>query len=144
MSFITRFANKIDPLWPLRLGLGLMYIYSGYDLMIHPTAWHWALPYWLRGVITQFIPLEGYLRIQGALEIGMALVLLAWFLRSAVVKWVALLSVLEFAAILILAFAPFSEANFLITFRDIGLLGASSALLILLFREGGNGGNQQI
>jgi hypothetical protein len=47
------------------------------------------------------------------------------------VRLVALLSAFEFAAILMLALFPFSEANFLITFRDIGLLGAAVALFIL-------------
>ena len=121
----------------MRIGLGAMYLYSGYDLMAHPTAWHWALPYWLRQVITQFMPLDTYLRMQGVVEIIMALVLLAWFLQPVIVKWIAMLSALEFLTILVFAFVPFSEANLLITFRDIGLLGASLALLATLLRKNG-------
>ncbi len=108
-----------------------MYLYSGYHLMAHPRAWYWVLPYWLREIIAQIIPLDGYLRMQGALEIFMALVLLAWFAKPPLVKLVALLSTLEFLTIFILAFLPFSEVNFSITFRDIGLLGAALALLII-------------
>lgn len=127
--------HKISLEWPLRFGLGIMYLYSGFDLARHPTAWHWALPYWMREIITGAVPLNTYLQMQGMVEIVFALVLLAWFLPRRAVWLVALLSVFEFAAILILAFVPFSEANFLITFRDIGLLGAACALLLLVSRQ---------
>ena len=110
-----------------------MYLYSGYNLVAHPSSWHWALPYWFREIIVQIIPLDVYLRMQGALEIFMALVLLAWFMKPLMVKLVALLSTLEFFIIFMLAFIPFSEANFMITFRDIGLWGAAAALLIMSF-----------
>ena len=125
---------KINPAWPLRLGLGVMYLYSGIDLMRHPTAWHWALPYWFRQIIVTGIPLNTYLEIQGAVEVVFALVLLAWFLPRSAARIVVFLSILEFGAILVFAFLPFSEANFLITFRDIGLLGAAIALYILIGR----------
>lgn len=129
------FLNKISVEWSLRLGLGVMYLYSGFDLMKHPGSWHWALPYWLSQAIQKFVALDTYLRFQGLVEILMALVLLAWFLKPKLVFWVALISTLELLGILILAFIPFKEANFLITFRDIGLLGASLALTGLLWRK---------
>lgn len=129
---MLNFLQKIRPEWYLRLGLGLMYLYSGIDLVRHPTAWYWALPYWLRQYITAGVPLDMYLRIQGAIEILLALILLGWFLPRSLVRVAAVVAALEFAIILILAFLPFSEANFLITFRDIGLLGAALALLIIL------------
>lgn len=127
--------KKINPDWPLRLAFGVMYLYSGIDLIQHPTAWHWALPYWVREIIASGMPLNTYLQAQGAVEIVFALILLAWFLPWRAVWIVACASVLEFAAILIFAFVPFSEANFLITFRDIGLLGGAVALLLLLSRH---------
>ncbi|HEY4497376.1 MAG TPA: hypothetical protein VJC20_01305 [Candidatus Paceibacterota bacterium] len=117
--------------WSLRLGFGIMYLYSGYDLIAHPTAWHWAVPLWLRTTIMYAVDLNTYLQFQGAIEIVFAVVLLAWFLKPIWVKWVAFLSVIEFGAILFLAFLPWSEANFLITFRDIGLLGGAIALVII-------------
>ena len=123
----------------MRLGLGLMYLYSGQDLIRHPTAWYWALPYWLKNAIASTVLLDAYLRFQGAVEILFALVFLGWFLKPAIVKWVALLSTIEFAVILLLAFMPWSEANFLITFRDIGLLGGSLALFLLLHRKASEG-----
>ena len=79
--------------------------------------------------------IDAYLQFQGVVEIMFALVLLGWFLKPKLVKWVALLSTLEFAVILFLAFVPWSEANFLITFRDIGLLGGALALVSLLARK---------
>ena len=125
--------------WALRLGLGLMYLYSGIDLFRHPTAWHWALPMWLRDIITQFISLNNYLKLQGVLEIVIALIFLCWVMPKVIVKFAALISLLEMLGILILAFFPFSGANFTITFRDIGLLGASTALFFLVAgRDDGN------
>ena len=126
------FLRKISPEWALRLTLGLMYLYSGQDIIRHPTAWLWALPYWLKQFIAQFTELGTYLRLQGAVEIIFALIFLSWFLKPRVVKVASLLASIEFLAILVLAFLPWSEANFTITFRDIGLLGASLALFLIL------------
>ena len=128
--------KKLTPEWALRLGLGIMYLYSGFDIFSHPSAWYWAMPYWLKQFITSFVSLGAYLKLQGVLEIIFAAIFLAWFLKPAFVKWVALLSTLEFAAILLLAFVPWNETNFLITFRDIGLLGASLALFVLFTVSG--------
>src|SRR5438552_14898738 len=101
--------KKISPECVLRWSLGLMYVYSGQDLFRNPTAWKWALPFWLRNVIEKVVPLETYLRFQGLLELVMALILMAWFLKPKLVKWVALLSTLEMAGILLLSFFPYSE-----------------------------------
>lgn len=119
----------------LRFSLGTMYLYSGYNLVAYPSAWYWVLPYWLREIIVQVIHPDTYVRMQGVLEIFMALVLLAWFVKPPMVKLVSLLSTLEFLIIFTLALIPFSEANFLITFRDIGLFGAALALLIITFSQ---------
>lgn len=128
-------SEKISPEWSLRIFTGLMYLYSGQDLLRHPTAWLWAIPHWLKQIISSVIPLITYLQIQGVVEIAIALVFLAWFLKPKIIKYAALLSTLEMAAILILAFTPFSETNFSFTFRDVGLLGGSFALFLIL-REG--------
>ena len=127
--------QNVKPQWVLRVSLGVMYLYSGFNLFWHPSAWQWALPYWLKQIITQFIAVNSYLKFQGIVEIAMAALFLLWFLKPAIVRWVALLSVLEMVVILILAFFPFSETNFSITFRDIGILGASLALFLLLSKK---------
>jgi len=124
--------QKFKPELVLRVSLGVMYLYSGIDLFRHPSAWQWALPYWLKQIILQFVNINSYLRFQGIIEVAIALFLLAWFLKPMVIKWVAFISSLEMATILILAFFPFSETNLLITFRDIGLLGASFSLFLLM------------
>ena len=115
----------------LRVTLGVMYVYSGIDLLRHPGSWVWALPLWLREMIASVIAVPTYIQIQGALEILFAVVMLGWFFRKPLVRAVAMLSALEFAGILVLAFFPWSETNFLTTFRDIGLLGASLALYFI-------------
>lgn len=129
------FFRKISTEWALRMGFGVMYLYSGTDLMTHPTAWYWALPLWLKNAISAVMPLSTYIRFQGALEIILALALLAWFLKPAIVKWVALMSTLEMAAILLLSLVPFSASNFSITFRDIGLLGGALALFVIVLNK---------
>lgn len=129
------FLRKISSEWALRIGFGVMYLHSGFDLLFHPTAWHWALPFWLRNAVSLVVPLNAYLRFQGAIELLMALGLLAWFLKNNIVKWVALLSTIEMAVILFLTFVPFSAYNFSITFRDIGLLGGALALFVLILKK---------
>lgn len=129
------FLKKLSPEWSLRIGFGVMYLYSGQSLINNPTAWKWAVPFWLRKLIETVVPLETYLKIQGAGEIFLALILFAWFLKPKIVKWAAALSALEMAGILLLGFIPFSETNFFFTFRDIGLLGGAVALTTILFQK---------
>lgn len=123
---MSQFLQKIKPELPLRLGLGFMYFYSGRDLLLYPSGWTWALPLWFSNIINQTVPIETYLRMQGVVELLMAFILLSWFLNRNFVKIVAAISSVEF--IFILLFAP----QFSITFRDIGLLGAALALLIMI------------
>jgi len=109
-----------------------MYLYSGFSLLFHPASWTWAVPGWFSEIVTQFLALELYLRLQGATELLLALVLIGWFMPKIFVKMVAIISSLEF--LFILLFSP----QFAITFRDIGLLAAAITLLILAFRSSGN------
>ena len=127
------FLRKINPEWPLRLGLGFMYLYSGTDIIRHPTAWHWAIRPVINLVPASFQATLGsqnflnrFLAFQGTIELILAFLLLAWFLPKKIAKSAAVIIVLEMAAILLLI--PVDS----ITFRDIGLLGASFALLLIL------------
>lgn len=121
------FLKKINHEWPLRLGLGFMYLYSGYDIFYHPASWYWAIPKWFSGIVTSVATLEMYLRLQGVGEFIMGGLLLAWFLNRRWLQVVSVLMVIEFSSILIFTgMGP-------ITFRDIGLLGAALALLIMSF-----------
>ena len=134
-----KFFQKISPEWSLRIGFGIMYLYSGFDLFAHPSGWQWVIPLWLKKIFYfgygDISFLNAYLQFQGIVELIFAIVLLGWFFKTAIVKIVAILSSLEMALILAFAFLPWSEANFLITFRDIGLLGGAVALLAILLKK---------
>lgn len=121
------FVRKISPEVFLRLGLGLTYIYSSYNLLRHPESWIWAVPSWFLTLVNQVMAVENYLRLQGLAELVMAFILLGWYKNKILVSIVAAVSAAEFT--LILFFAP----QFFTTFRDIGLLGAALALLVMTF-----------
>src|SRR3989338_7025195 len=113
-----------------------MYLYSGMDILRHPTAWFWAVrpifkwfPSGMQTSLTQPDFMKKFLMSQGVLEIIFAVILLAWFLPKKYVKWVAGLTALEMAGILFLV--PIDA----VTFRDFGLLGG--ALALFLFLNGG-------
>lgn len=126
MDFSTIF-KKITPLWSLRLGLGLVYLYSGSDLITHPYHWYGFVPEWFARAVTAVMPLEQYLRLQGMGEVALGIVLLAWFLPRWTARAAAAAAATEMAMILLLVgIDP-------VTFRDIGLFGAAVALLLLLY-----------
>lgn len=129
---MKKLAQKLNVEWVLRASLGLMYFYSGIDLIRHPTAWYWAvrpLPTIVQNVINK-IGIEQYLRFQGVGELALAAVLLFKFMPRVLVILVAGLMVLEMAAILLFVGVD------AITFRDIGLLGAALALYVILAGNG--------
>ena len=124
------------PTFYLRAGLGAMYLYSGIDIVLHPTAWHWALspvvaklPQVAADFITNTLTFNTFLQIQGGIEILFALVFLAWFLPKKLAAIVTVISVLQMALILILVGIDYG------TFRDIGVLGATLALFVILIRR---------
>jgi cobalamin biosynthesis protein CobD/CbiB len=119
-----KFFNLPD-FW-LRLGIGLMYLYSGFDLFVNPQHWYGFVPQWLSQSLISYLTIENYLKIQGAGEFLLGLIILAWFLPKFLVQSAVILAILEM--ILILLFIGIDP----ITFRDIGLLGGSLALIFLL------------
>ncbi len=115
--------------WALRLGFGFLFLYSGLDLLRHPTGWYWAvrpLPVVIQNFINTSIGIDQYLRMQGVVELIFAFVFFAWFLPQWIVKSVSLLVAIEMAAILLLVGVTGD------TFRDIGLLGAALALFFMM------------
>ena len=120
-------VEKIRVEWILRISLGLMYVYSGIDLMAHPKSWTWAVPWWFSKIVTPFVPLDVYLRFQGGVELLMAVIFLALFWKGRFILLLAIFSSLEL--LFILLFSP----QFATTFRDIGVLGASVALCLVLW-----------
>lgn len=122
-------AQKIYIEWVLRISLGLMYLYSSVDLMMHPKSWTWAVPWWFSKMVTPIVPLDIYLRFQGGIELLMALIFFALFWKGKLVLLFAVFSSLE------LLFILFFSPQFATTFRDIGVLGASVALCVILYNN---------
>ena len=121
--------NRLKPEFVLRLSLAAMYLYSGYSLLTSPKSWTQFVPFWLKENLAQIsFPVTAFVQVQGVVEIAIAAVLLLWFLPNKLVKWSAFLSAIEMASILFLGQID------LVTFRDIGLLGASLAIF-LIYRE---------
>lgn len=126
------FLQKIKPELPLRLGFGLMYVFSAYDIWTHPTAWYWALrplPQFIQFFIYNQIGIDAFLRIQAVEELALALLFLLWFLPRKVLQFAAGLAALEMFLILWLVGID------AITFRDIGLLGAALALFLVVSKQ---------
>jgi len=126
------FLKNISSSWILRLSLGLAYLYSGYDLLVHPTGWYWAirgLPQFIQTIITDSIGLDHFLRTQGVGELVIAFALIAWFLPKWALKWASFMVVAQMTLILI--FVGLS----LDTFRDIVILGAGLALFVISLKR---------
>ena len=121
--------KKIRPEISLRLGFGLMYLYSGFDLISHPAHWYGFAPPWFERLISTFISMDSYLRLQGAGELLIAFLLLAWFLPRWGMRIASGLAFIEIIGILL--FAGIDP----ITFRDLGLLGGMISLGILSLGE---------
>ena len=123
--------NKI-PEWALRLSFGCLFLYSGIDLIRHPTGWYWAvrpLPLFMQNIINTQIGIDRYLQMQGGLELVFAFIFVAWFLPKLLVRIVAIMVAAEMAVILLLVGVSGD------TFRDIGLLGGAIALFFLSHSE---------
>jgi hypothetical protein len=126
-----RFLHKITPEWALRATLGLMYLYSGIDMLRHPNAWKWAitsLPAFIENPITAF-GVTNFLIFQGITELILAFIFLAWFMPRFVVMFAGLISALEMLFITLLVGLD------AITFRDIGLVGSGLALYLILVNK---------
>ncbi len=120
-------SRTICAVWSLRLGLAAMFGYSGIDILLHPTAWYWAvrgLPLFVQNIINT-IGIDTYLMLQGASEVFFALVFLLW-MWPRLTRVVALFAAVEMALILLMVGVDS------ITFRDFGPLGAAIALFFLL------------
>ncbi|MBI3442245.1 MAG: hypothetical protein HY007_00525 [Candidatus Sungbacteria bacterium] len=121
------------PEWMLRLGLGLVYLYSSYDIFYNTQQWKSYVSPWLFHLITPVMPLDIFLKVQATGEFILALVLIARFFGARGVRIAALLATLEMAFILL--FVGIDR----ITFRDIGLLGAALALFFMQRSHYGTG-----
>lgn len=111
----------------IRLGLAATYLYSGYDLLMHPSSWRWALqplPNFMQSAIS-VLGADRYLQVQGIFELALALIFLLRAAPARTLRIAALLAAIEMLGIII-----FVGVNG-VTFRDMGLLGASLALFFI-------------
>lgn len=116
----------------LRLGLGLTFLYSGYNIFRYPENWAGFIertPAWVQGFIDSYFGVDLFLQIQGVAEMAFAVVLLLWFIPKKYTKFVVTLIAIELALILWLL----GIDN--VSFRDVGLLGAALALLSSLSKR---------
>ena len=123
------FLRRLDPAVLLRLGLGVMYLYSGTSLIRDPSEWRGFIPDWLILFVGPILSPGQFLRFQGIFELLLAFLLLAWFLPKAILRIASLVAALEIAGIL------FVVGVDLVTFRDIGVLAAALALTVLAWRD---------
>ncbi len=119
--------KKMNSTWPLRLGLGFTFLYSGTSLFNSPDQWLGFVPGWFARAVDGFISVEFYLRLQGVAEIIVGLLFIAWFSGKWGLRIGAFFASVELALIII-----FTGLD-AITFRDIGLLGAAIALFMASF-----------
>lgn len=118
-----------NPEFFLRLGLGLTYLYSSMGLLRNPVDWSGFAPIWLIDLVEKFVSIEVFFRMQGVLELLLALTLLAWFASR---KFVFIASIVgSIHVLLVILLAGVNP----ITFRDIGLLGAWLALASMYKQE---------
>ena len=116
----------------LRLGLGSMFLYSGYSIYTVPVAWEsyvTELPEWVLVPITHFVTVGQFLFVHGIVEMAFGIILLLWFLPLWLTRAVSILITLELASIVLLI--GINDT----TFRDVGLVGAALALVVTLYRK---------
>lgn len=123
------FLKNISPAWVLRIGLGATYLYSGMNLVANPELWYGFLPGWFSALVIKFMEVNTYLRLQGMAEVLVGVLFLSWFLESWALRLAILYSVLGLSVIL-----TFFGID-LITFRDLGLLGAAMALGVMEIKK---------
>ena len=104
--------------WPsllLRAGLAFVFIYVSIAAFITPDNWVGFLPQ----MVTKHYSATTLLDIFGVFQLALA----AWLLSGIYVKYAAWLTVLVLGGIIVS-----TPSQFLITFRDVGLLFAALAL----------------
>jgi len=120
--------EKISPEIILRLGLGLMYIYSGLSLFSTPGDWQGFVPQWFLNIWNHLGPIDIFLKLQGLGELVLGLMLLAWFSGKKGLKIAALLASLEIFSIILFVGID------IVTFRDLGVFAAALSLTMLVWQ----------
>lgn len=115
----------MKPQTPLQIGLSLTYLYSGFGLIKEPADWLHFVPDWLFGIVPDVALLSRVLQIQGVGELLLGALLIVSTSKPKLLYVLSILGALHVAVILLVGGVD------LITFRDIGLLGAWITLALL-------------
>lgn len=105
----------------LRVGLAFVFAYAAISSLVNPEDWVGYLPGFVNERLT-FEQVETMLKVFSIFEIALA----AWLLSGWMTFWAALASAAGLLGIIIS-----SPSQFLITFRDVGLLATALALAAL-------------
>ncbi|MDO8467134.1 MAG: hypothetical protein Q7S83_03285 [bacterium] len=109
-------------LWSLRIGIAFTFLYAAVDSFINPDMWIGFLPPMMQAIV----PGEILLPIFSVYEIVLGL----WLLSGWKSFYPALLSGATMIGIIVS-----SPSQFIITFRDVAILGAAVALAALSKEE---------
>lgn len=113
----------MKPQVPLQIGLSFTYIYSGLGLIREPSDWFHFIPAWLFDLLGS--NLERFLQVQGLGELLLGTLLLLSYSKPRLLYILSVLGALHVFGIILVSGVD------LITFRDLGLLGAWVALALL-------------
>jgi hypothetical protein len=102
----------------IRVGLAAVFAYAAIDAFREPNAWISFVPEFT----TKFVNAKVSLDAISVMQLGLA----AWLVWGKFIEYAVALSVALLGGILI-----FNGSTFLVTFRDIGLITASIALIFL-------------
>lgn len=118
LSMKELIQNRSLPLWLLRIGLAIMFLYAAISSFLQPSEWIGYLP----GFIAQFFDPELVLKVFSVIEIMVA----TWLLSGVYTRYAALA-----AGVMLLGITISNFSLLAISFRDIGLAFAAFALAAL-------------
>ena len=98
-----------NPLFVIRIGLAVVFLWIGIDTLLHPIVWLAWVPQWLLNIIP-FSPTM-FMYIHGSIEALLGLMLLVGFLTR---KVAAVVAVMLAAIIVILGFNDLAARDFAI------------------------------
>lgn len=121
MKKTTKTLKTFNPAWAslaIRIGLAIVFAYAGIDALLHPEVWIAFIPEFSNSIIDPKLALD---------IISVAQILLVvWLLSGKYIVYSAIVSIALLGGIMVT-----NPDTFLITFRDIGLIGAAIALIFL-------------
>lgn len=112
----TNLENAQYSRWLLQIGLAAVFLYAAIGSLMHPAEWTGYLPSFLNSLIAA----DKLIKIFAVYE----LVLAIWLLSGKYLKLISIICALTFIGILI-----FNPHQFIVTFRDVGLMFMALSLL---------------